>query len=385
MSSHSQSWFQPVRRCANRLFGSGPVTFAPFAEIAAIDRDYQARGIYGREALSGLVHSEPGDAVRYRPTPNLLGQTFPPGVTSGVPGYRDDPVVPLRAKSLFVLQDAGVMGNQGFIYCRRSRRAVAETALQWQAPARHHPLLGAAGFPKATGLSGVSFSVLTRSGESFFHFIHEALPRLQLLGDFRTRIDHFIVNGPPDSFARVWLERAGVPLARVVWAGPLTHFHCEQLLFTSELNFDHQPTPWNIRASRTTIGCPSLEKPGHRRIWVSRKSGYTRHLQWEDELMRALPDFERHDLGLLAPAEQLALFAEAAVLAGPHGAGLANIAFCPPGTKLIELFGLLPMTPLYARWAQLAGAQPWWGLIDFERPSALPELVAAVRRVIDSR
>lgn len=41
----------------------------------------------------------------------------------------------------------------------------------------------------------------------------------------------------------------------------------------------------------------------------------------------------------LAFEQQVRLFANAEFIVAPHGAGLANCAFCRPGTRLIEIFG----------------------------------------------
>lgn len=47
-------------------------------------------------------------------------------------------------------------------------------------------------------------------------------------------------------------------------------------------------------------------------------------------------DFEIHVLEDLSPAAQVALYAGAASIAAPHGAGLAGIIYCAPGTRVIE-------------------------------------------------
>jgi capsular polysaccharide biosynthesis protein len=36
--------------------------------------------------------------------------------------------------------------------------------------------------------------------------------------------------------------------------------------------------------------------------------------------------------------EQVAIFANADVILAPHGAGLTNLTFCKPSTKVIEIF-----------------------------------------------
>jgi len=43
-------------------------------------------------------------------------------------------------------------------------------------------------------------------------------------------------------------------------------------------------------------------------------------------------------LGTMSVLEQIELFSNADVVIGTHGAGLANILFCKPNTKVIEIF-----------------------------------------------
>lgn len=76
-----------------------------------------------------------------------------------------------------------------------------------------------------------------------------------------------------------------------------------------------------------------------RRIFVSRRDAPSRHMTNEDEVLDALAPFgvEAVELGRLSFAEQVALFAQAELVIGPHGAGLVNIAFSPDSCPLIEL------------------------------------------------
>ena len=45
--------------------------------------------------------------------------------------------------------------------------------------------------------------------------------------------------------------------------------------------------------------------------------------------------------------EQILLFQSADFIIGPHGAGLANLLFCEPGTKVIELMPSTEMRPFF--------------------------------------
>src|SRR5262249_49533656 len=92
-------------------------------------------------------------------------------------------------------------------------------------------------------------------------------------------------------------------------------------------------------------------KPGSRRLFVSRGhlAEAKRRLMNHDEIagVFAKHGFEvvvAEDLGFM---DQVRLFAQAAVVAGPHGSGLANFGFAPPACTLVDLMG-----PRYDRWYQ---------------------------------
>lgn len=75
------------------------------------------------------------------------------------------------------------------------------------------------------------------------------------------------------------------------------------------------------------------------RIFVSRKDATDRVLENEDELAQALAPFGfvRVTLTQFEYAAKVALFAQARIVVGCHGAGLTNIGFCRPGASVIEI------------------------------------------------
>jgi hypothetical protein len=76
-----------------------------------------------------------------------------------------------------------------------------------------------------------------------------------------------------------------------------------------------------------------------RKIYVGRTDAEARRMRNEAELIEHLRklDFEIVVPGNLSVAEQIQVFGEAALVVGPHGAGMTNIAFCKPGTIVYEL------------------------------------------------
>lgn len=79
--------------------------------------------------------------------------------------------------------------------------------------------------------------------------------------------------------------------------------------------------------------------PPWRKIYVSRRRAGRRRLVNEEALWALLASvgFERVEMEALTFTDQLRLMRETAVLCGLHGAGLANLLFCPPGAHLVEI------------------------------------------------
>lgn len=383
----NQRTFLPLRlarRCLARVFADGPVRVRRFAELVDAETDRLACGVHAPESRSGILVTAPGDPFRYRVADSLLGQPLQTPSSGGKPRYANDFLAPSRVMRLYAMGRAGLISNEGLVYCRRTRTAVAETAALWDDAAEVNPLLGAPRFPRPTPLPGVSFSLLVRSAASYFHFLHDALPRLALLGDLHREVDHFIVNGPANGFASSWLAQAGVAPEKIVWATPLSHFACEQLLFTNDLVADQQLTPWTASAIRQLLGHTRPATAGKRWLWLSRGPAYARQFRWEHALISAVPGLEMVETSSLSAAAQMALFSDAAAIVGPHGAGFTNTVFCGPGVIQIELFPSFPIVPLYARWAQVNGARPYWAVVDFEKASAAESLICAIRALLEA-
>jgi capsular polysaccharide biosynthesis protein len=76
-----------------------------------------------------------------------------------------------------------------------------------------------------------------------------------------------------------------------------------------------------------------------RRLYIARTDSAQRTLLNEAEVMARAEHagFMPVELSRLSVGEQIRLFAEATHILAPHGAGLVNIGFCRPGTKLCEL------------------------------------------------
>lgn len=76
-----------------------------------------------------------------------------------------------------------------------------------------------------------------------------------------------------------------------------------------------------------------------KRVYLKRTGAKARKVEGEDKLIEQLTarGFRVLEADWANHPEQVAAFAEADVIVGVHGAGLANVIFCRPGTRVVEI------------------------------------------------
>jgi len=97
-------------------------------------------------------------------------------------------------------------------------------------------------------------------------------------------------------------------------------------------------TPHLAQWLRHFKGRPELKDiTPHRKIVVLRPGAKTRKITNSDELLLALKGWETVALETMTIREQMKTFAEATHIVAAHGAGLINLLWCSPGTKVTEI------------------------------------------------
>ena len=93
------------------------------------------------------------------------------------------------------------------------------------------------------------------------------------------------------------------------------------------------------------------------RLYVARLDTKNRVISNEPDMRRLLESFGFVTLvpGWCSFATQIGLFRSARVIVGGHGAGLTNLAFCQPGTTVLELVQSAFAEPQMTRIAQARG------------------------------
>ena len=204
---------------------------------------------------------------------------------------------------------------------------------------------------------------------NYCHWLIDALPRLAVLRAFAGAAPVTVAVTPlTAAFQRETLHLCGFDDAHIVELGPMQALRAEHLLATSDLPAPPHPAfkaaPWALRFLREHVGgLPGSRtaRPDGRRLYLSRNDGVGRRILNEEELLRALAPLgiERETLDGRTVRAQAALLAAARFVVAPHGAGLANIVFMPPGAALLELFPRSYGTPAY--YVLAAGARLAYG------------------------
>jgi len=201
---------------------------------------------------------------------------------------------------------------------------------RWEGDVTSRPWL-----PPKQRIDGRVAVLNARCSHNFFHWLIDILPRLTPLRRAGLEADYYLVDclSPfqQDVLAALGIERR-----------QLIQPHCRLLLEAENLLVPSAPTPSCLRdLSRMLLA--GLGAGGHvrspRRIFISRQKSRTRTLANERELQAMLRahDFEIHSMEDYRLAKQARLIREAEIIVSTHGAGLANLLFARPGTRIIEI------------------------------------------------
>jgi capsular polysaccharide biosynthesis protein len=171
-------------------------------------------------------------------------------------------------------------------------------------------------------------------GGNYFHWLFEAVARALFARQFLGDDLQLLV---PNLGDMEWqcLEAAGISRDAVI------ELPADKLVRVDELFVP----PRGVRSVRVLPDAVRVLRDlaprvsDRRRIYISRSGARRRRITNEVELsaMFAQHGFDVVEAETLSVREQMATFAGASVVAGLHGAGLANLVFAPPGTTVVEI------------------------------------------------
>ncbi len=201
-------------------------------------------------------------------------------------------------------------------------------------------------------IAGTVCFIDARSSSIYYHWMIDVLPKIALLksaGIDIDSIDYFVVRCTSE-FQRQTLQHLGIPLERVIPPTDdqmiladklivpfLKHDRGDRLYNGLGLGLARWVPTWLSQAFVSA----TIQENSPEKIYISRAQRGTRAPENEARLVDELQKrgFTSVFLEDLSVVQQANLMASALIVVAPHGAGLTNIAFCKPGTMVVEIFG----------------------------------------------
>ncbi len=192
----------------------------------------------------------------------------------------------------------------------------------------------------------VAFLSVKFGAGCYYHWMFDMVARISLLYQSSidiSSIDKFIVNKIQTKFHQETIKKLGIPQNKIIESCNYPHIQTDKLIVPS--------IPYSSGFRRTKRGCESLKNMFlspqissssfyPERIYISRSQAVKRRVVNEEAVVKLLEKFGFQTIILesFSIEEQALYLANAVVVIAPHGAGLTNILFCNPGTKIIEFF-----------------------------------------------
>ncbi len=193
--------------------------------------------------------------------------------------------------------------------------------------------------PKKIEKIKITVGVLTGNDtdKNYHHWLITLISKYSILKKSWIKIDKYIVDTNA-SFHKEWLKALGLSEDQIISADFQKNYQFDNIVCTSDSTIYGNIQPWVKDLLWETFIIPANKTPANTKIYIKRISNRKIANEQEFEDYISAQGFEIHSMEGLTIKKQAELFHQASIIISPHGAGLTNIVFCRPGTKIIEIF-----------------------------------------------
>lgn len=175
-------------------------------------------------------------------------------------------------------------------------------------------------------------------GTNYCHWILTCLPKLLLLLDRFPDLSFFIHNSTDVNYVKEIFNLLNIDIKNVFNLSLTPNLKCENLIVPSKIGFGVNVNRFVVSLIENSFSKYFIK--GTKRLYITRRNAPSRKIINEDLVINLLIElkFEIIELEFLSVLEQIKLFSQAEIIIAPHGAGLTNLVFCTPNTKVLEIF-----------------------------------------------
>jgi capsular polysaccharide biosynthesis protein len=188
------------------------------------------------------------------------------------------------------------------------------------------------------------------SGNNYFHFMFDIIPKIYLVSSKINikKIDHFYIADPKNWQIKI-LKTLGINKNKLLNSKKYNHIFVDEIYTVDHpwysggyIHNEVKKIPkWIIFSHRKKFLRKSKRKNKKNKIFLDRSSSIYNHCQIKnvDEIFNLVRknNFKIYNPEFLSFFNQISLFNNSSVIIGAHGASLANIIFCKPKTKVLEI------------------------------------------------
>lgn len=203
-------------------------------------------------------------------------------------------------------------------------------------------------------IKGKIASFLTGGGgnSNYWHWMYDVLPRLKIIEKKKLVFDYYLFPDLKEKFQKDTLDLLKINPKKRLSSRIYRHFYADNIIVTShpytflnDPNLDSLKIPnWIsefLKKKFLEIGKQKSKlKNLPEKIFINRKDGkslrYIINNYQVEELLRK-EGFKSLTMSNFSFADQVVLFNNAKEIIGLHGAAFANLVFCKPKTKIIEM------------------------------------------------
>lgn len=174
-------------------------------------------------------------------------------------------------------------------------------------------------------------------GYNYFHYIHTCLPKLSFYRRNITDENYKIIVNSFSVFVLESLSLLNYNIEDMLSFSVYPKIKPKILKAVSSIGYGVNPNKESCSLVRSLFKHYFLL--GKKRLYISRSKANSRRVLNEDKIINLLVPFgfEIVNSENLSFYDQMSLFSQAEIVISAHGAGLSNIVFCNPGTKVLEL------------------------------------------------
>ena len=368
-----------VRRALGRLRRS-----------AAIEHTTTVFSLYRRGATQRLrrrfvrgvwLHTE--DYLRAYPQHGTYTQVADTGsdISVGPPTFVPHPPADFPGGSIHIrrhpqgiaeLHRPWVFGSNGAVI-GADRHLLWDLSYEWPGRPARHPAY-ALTRPRAIELPGTTVILAAMAADrNYFHFLLNSVARLAYFEQLPLPAvpDRYLVTGVVSPMVRQAFALVGIERDRLLGTSAAPLWRPHRLIAPPLVHHPFVVPPEVCQFLRRRI-LPQLMPGGsRRRIFIDRSDAPTRRVANLPELQPVLDAFgvEVVRLSGLSLAEQAELFRDAELIIANHGAALANLIFCEPGTRVLQLLAPGMMEREYRTLSQHGGLDHDYMVAPFAKTS----------------